>query len=164
MRPNGKIDLFRSFEGYVENLVLSNKEHELTTDYVTDFRTLEDVLLNLSFLKSEIMMNETAMAYNRGTENQTDIVLNEANTFESVFFQIPNGQYGGTFDYSGQIFDGIACDDKHITTKLDEKDSYLRFNTPDLVDWSAENTIEFWFKFKEDSAYDESGMIFTMTD
>ena len=39
MRPNGKIDLFRSFEGYVENLILSNKEHELTSDYITDFRS-----------------------------------------------------------------------------------------------------------------------------
>ena len=41
MRPDGKMDLLRSFEGYMENFILSDMEHKLTTDYVTDFRNWE---------------------------------------------------------------------------------------------------------------------------
>ena len=38
MRPTGRMDLLRAFEGYVESFILSDMEHRLTTDYVTDFR------------------------------------------------------------------------------------------------------------------------------
>ena len=41
MRPDGKMDLLRSFEGYMESFILSDMEHKLTTDYVTDFRNWE---------------------------------------------------------------------------------------------------------------------------
>ena len=40
----------------------------------------------------------------------------------------------------------------------------MRFRTPTLEDWSAENTVEFWFKFDEDRLYEGNRMLFTMTD
>ena len=194
MRPSGKMDLLRSFEGYVESFILSDMEHKLTTDFVTDFRDFkvevkegeeveegekEGLLFNLSFLKSEILVNdvdevmndgakaltvnEGLKVMNRGTEE--DVALRDATAYEWIFFRAPTGRpLGGTFDYAGQLFDGIACDDKHITLRLDKKTSHLRFNTPVLTDWSAENTIEFWFKLEDDSAYTEDAMIFTMFD
>ena len=152
MRPTGKMDLLRSFEGYVESFILSDQEHQLTTDFVTDFRHLkaevavgedgeEDEegelvgpLFNLSFLKSEVVLNdvdevvndgdkaltvnEGEAVLNKGTEG--DVLLRDATAYEWVFFQPPTGEsLGGTFNYVGQLFDGIACDDKHITLRLD---------------------------------------------
>ena len=100
---------------------------------------------------------------NKGLEG--DVELRDATAFEWVFFSPPTARsLAGTMDYAGQLFDGIACDDKHITLRLDEKTSHLRFATPTLTDWSAENTIEFWFKLDDDSAYEGDSMIFTMTD
>ena len=183
MRPSGTMDLLRSFEGYVESFILSDQEHELTTDFVTDFRTLEvevaegqeevedeedkelvGPLFNLSFLKKNIMLRDIDEVVNDGdkalTVNQGEKVLNkglegdvelrDATAFEWVFFSPPTARsLAGTMDYAGQLFDGIACDDKHITLRLDEKTSHLRFATPTLTDWSAENTIEFWINIEK---------------
>ena len=33
-----------------------------------------------------------------------------------------------------------------------------------MTDWSAENTIEFWFKLEDESSYEGNAMIFTMFD
>ena len=99
MRPTGKLDLFRSFEGYVESFILDNKEHQITnTDarYLTDFRSLRlsnDTLLNLSFLRSDIEMLEGTMALNRGIEE--NVLLRNANSYEWIFFEMPNGQTSG---------------------------------------------------------------------
>jgi hypothetical protein len=107
-------------------------------------------------------MLEGTMALNRGTEE--NVLLRHANSYEWIFFEMPSGQTRGTFEYPGLLFDGIACDDKHITLQLDKETSYLRFNTPTLTDWSAENTIEFWFKLADEEAYEKNAMIFTMFD
>ena len=110
-----------------------------------------------------VTVNIGEKVVNTGLED--DVMLQDATQFEWIFFRSPFDQEkGGTFEYSGMLFDGIACDDKHITLKLDEKTSYLRFRTPTLEDWSAENTVEFWFKFDEDRLYEGNRMLFTMTD
>ena len=91
----------RSFEGYVESFILSNKEHVLATDVVTDFRSLEDVLFNVSFQKSEIVIGPDLVSVdgfvNKGTE--VDIIMKSAEEFKWIFFEVPNGQSKkGTFD------------------------------------------------------------------
>ena len=133
----------------------------------------------MSFSKEDIIMREIDQVVSDGRKTVTvntgekvvnvglepDLKLRDATKFEWIFFKSPfNEDKGGTFQYSGRLFDGIACDDKHITLKLDEKKSYLRFRTPPLEDWSAENTIEFWFKLDQDRLYDGNRMLFSMTD
>jgi hypothetical protein len=47
-----------------------------------------------------------------------------------TFYQGPNSDdNAGTFKAANQ-FDGIACDDGHMTLNLQTSDSYFRFNTP----------------------------------
>jgi hypothetical protein len=51
------------------------------------------------------------------------------------------------------MFDGIACNDGHMTLMLEKGNSYFRFNTPSHSMWQSESTIEFWFKLSEKAAY-----------
>ena len=71
----------------------------------------------------------------------------------------------GTFADETPIFDGIACNDRHMTTNLDTNKSSVSFGTPTLKEWSRENTIEFWFKVNDKSAYKrqiENLLLFSM--
>ena len=97
MRPSGKMDLLRSFEGYVESFILSDMEHRLTTDFVTDFRDWQPpveeepeedeqegnrrkkkrrqrekgLLYNLSFSKEEILMGSVDEVVSDGGKTVT---------------------------------------------------------------------------------------------
>ena len=68
----------------------------------------------------------------------------------------------GTLLQKTSFFDGIACNDKHMTTQLESPDSFITFNTPGLSIWSSENTIEFWFKVQDPAAYYEDALLFSM--
>ena len=97
MRPSGKLDLLRSFEGYVESFILSDMAHKLTTDYVTDFRdwippveqpdvdeeetgnrrkkknkqNKVGLLYNLSFSKEDIIMKSVDQVISDGRKSVT---------------------------------------------------------------------------------------------
>ena len=75
--------------------------------------------------------------------------------FEDVFFQVPQegGNVDGTLADKESVFDGIACNDRHMTTQLNSDQSMISFMTPILSDWSSANTIEFWFKIGDTAVY-----------
>lgn len=62
------------------------------------------------------------------------------------------------------LFDGIACNDEHMTTEFSGQDSYMQFRTPDLTQWSTENTIELWFKLANPDTYRWGGSILSMAE
>ena len=72
------------------------------------------------------------------------------------------GNVAGTLADANRIFDGIACNDRHMTTHLDTEESYIRFVTPPFAEWSRENTIEFWFKVTDPAMYDSDMLLFSM--
>ena len=81
-----------------------------------------------------------------------------------AFFQTPAaGLVGGTFEAENQ-FDGIACNDKHITMKLENGDSFIRFSSPKLSQWSRANTVELWFKIDDELLYTEDNMLLSVSD
>lgn len=49
-----------------------------------------------------------------------------------------------------------------MTTKLVGPDSYIRFMTPSLQEWSSQNTVEFWFKMEDPSGYQTDQLLFSM--
>ena len=149
MLPSGKMDLLKSFDGYVESFIVSTMEHKLagkSDNYINDFSGLKaredndddiegDILFNINFSKDRIVTEgDKTKALNKGSES--DLEIKGAKNYEWVFFEPPTDQsLRGTLAYQGQLFDGIACNDKHMTVKLDKKTSFLRFNTPNLKDW-----------------------------
>ena len=83
---------------------------------------------------------------------------------EDTFFQTPKkGLVGGTFE-AESLFDGIACNDRHMTTMLANETSFIRFNTPTLTQWQKENTFEFWFKLNDLDQYTENNQILSIKD
>ena len=72
------------------------------------------------------------------------------------------GNVAGTLADTNLIFDGIACNDRHMTTHLDSEESYVRFVTPPFTEWSRENTIEFWFKITDPAVYNQDVLLFSM--
>lgn len=72
------------------------------------------------------------------------------------------GKVKGTLSDKESVFDGIACNDHHMTTHLDSEESFISFVTPPLSDWSKENTIEFWFKVRDSKLYSSDTMLFSM--
>ena len=90
--------------------------------------------------------------------------LEGSKQFENIYFKLPSegGSMDGTLSDTKQIFDGIACNDKHITTQLSTASSYISFNTPTLKEWSRENSIEFWFKVTDPTAYSQDQLLFSM--
>ena len=76
---------------------------------------------------------------------------------------IGSGGNSGTFKQAS-MFDGIACNDGHLVTKLDHTSSKLAFKTLALEDWRSEVTVEFWFKLAKDDSYRKDGHIFSFYD
>ena len=68
----------------------------------------------------------------------------------------------GTIDDEREVFDGIACNDRHMTTQLDEYASFISFPTPPMTEWSAANSVEFWFKVNDPAVYNQDLLIFSM--
>jgi hypothetical protein len=89
---------------------------------------------------------------NLGTEDV--LRLPEKVKFQNKFYHVRDARpsFAGTFK-ADQSFDGIACDDGHMTLKLDGPESYLRFTTPERQMWQSESAIEFWFKLDDKSNY-----------
>lgn len=91
---------------------------------------------------------------NRGTE--LPLSLSATASLVYTFYQGPNADTNaGTFNALNK-FDGVACDDGHMTLQLQTSDSFLRFNTPSFQMWQSESTIEFWFKVKNKAVYTSS--------
>lgn len=72
------------------------------------------------------------------------------------------GNVDGTLADTNRVFDGIACNDRHMTTHLDTEESYIHFQTPPFIEWSRENTIEFWFKVTDPAVYEQDVLLFSM--
>lgn len=149
--PTQQLSLFRAFDGYVEHFYLTNEVKELHPYYATNFRGDDNALIDMYFVKDEFKNNGFA---NRGALRK-QFILSGDGSFEDVFFKMPSegGNVEGTLSDSTRIFDGIACNDRHITTHLDTEDSYISFPTPNLKEWSSENSIEFWFKVDDPNTY-----------
>ena len=126
--PTKKLTLFRSLEGYVEHFYLANTKQELHPYYATDFRYDTNALINLQ------ISGKTFTQY--GFTNKGSIggqfQLSGEKRFEDVFFRRPSegSNLVGTLSDSNRVFDGIACNDRHMTTQLDSPESYIRFYTP----------------------------------
>ena len=156
------LTMMNSFNGLVEHFALDNTYTELDTEYVKDFRQVEDLLFNVRFDKDQIQ--EDGSILNKGNQGNLLFTNDTELTLVNTFFQTPKaGLVGGTFE-AESLFDGIACNDRHITTKLADGESYLRFNTPKLTEWSRANTIEFWFKIDDEEEYTKDRVLLSMTD
>ena len=105
------VQLLHSFQGVVEHFALDDVYHELSTDYVRDFREDQNMLYNVRFEKSKI---QKGLIENMGSEPLLQFVTNYQ--LVHTFFQVPKkGLVGGTLE-AEPLFDGIACNDRHITT------------------------------------------------
>jgi hypothetical protein len=111
-------------------------------------RKRKDCIFNLSF--SEDAIKDGALP-NIGSN--PDLVLSSEPALNYTLYQGPNTDpKAGTFA-AKSMFDGITCNDGHMTMQLQDKDSYFRFNTPSFDMWQSESTVEFWFKLTDKTVY-----------
>lgn len=116
--------MFESFDGYVEHFYFDNKAVNLSPYHALNFRDDKKALINVLF--TEENRKSSSKLKNYGKLGGTVSVKGGKDNFEDVFFQIPaEGLIGGTIEDTSTIFDGIACNDKHMTTKLIGPDSYI---------------------------------------
>jgi len=68
--------------------------------------------------------------------------------------------------YKNDTFDGITCDDGHQVISLDQKNSFFNISTPPLnfINNTQNSSFEFWLKFRNKSAYNETNQIFQIID
>ena len=61
-----------------------------------------------------------------------------------------------------EVFDGITCNDGHQVISLNQKNSFLNFSTPplDFANNTQNQSVEFWFKFRDERSYSEQSQIF----
>ena len=132
------MSLFRALNGYVEHLYLTDSYRELHPYYAMDFRGDSDALINMFFTKDHFSKSEGGFMNKKGRLGGK-IGLIGSRSFEDVFFHLPSegGNVSGTFADTQEIFDGIACNDRHMTTHLDSSESYIRFETPPLKEWAS---------------------------
>ena len=158
-----KVHFLTSFEGLVEHIALDNTYTELKTDYAIDFRQNTTFLYNVRFVNDSVSLDDRTVL-NNGKEGVLEFDDDSELQFKDIFFQIPKkGLVGGTFE-AENLFDGIACNDRHMTTKLANQTSYIRFNTPTLTQWQKENTFEFWFKIDNLDYYADNNHILSIND
>lgn len=69
--------------------------------------------------------------------------LNSVPVIETMFYGVV--EYGET-PLPQPAFDGITCDDDHVSMQLSSYQSSFSFLTPEQSDWMSETTIQFWFK------------------
>lgn len=158
--PTSKLALFRALDGYVEHFYLANTLKTLHPYYATDFRDDRDALINVRLLSDEFYENGFTNIGRFGGR----LKVNGEKSFEDVFFEVPSqgNNVVGTLADTNQVFDGIACNDRHMTTHLDTSNSFVRFYTPPFDEWSRENTIEFWFKITDPAVYNQDVLLFSM--
>ena len=115
MLPSGKMDLLKSFDGYVESFIVSTMEHKLagkSDNYINDFSGLKaredddddiegDILFNINFSKDKIVTEgDKTKVLNKGSES--DLEIKGAKNYEFVFFEPPyDKSHRGTFEYQG---------------------------------------------------------------
>ena len=132
--------------------------------YATDFRNDTSAMINLDFLSNSY--KEGGGFANRGRTGSGFIIAggDDGATFQDVFFKVPSqgGSVAGTLADESDIFDGIACNDRHMTTHFSEEASFIQFMTPELKDFSKHNTIEFWFKLRDPALYSQNVSLFSM--
>ena len=157
--PTSELTLFRAFRGHVEHFYLSESFQVLNPYYATDLRSDTEALVNVQFLKELVEGNRF---FSTGRVNGLT-VLPEIR-LEDVFWERPQqgGNVAGTLQDENHVFDGIACNDRHMTTHLQTTDSFISFMTPTISEWSKANTIEFWFKLSDPELYDQDVLIFSM--
>ena len=151
--PTKKLSLFRAFNGYAEHFYLTNSAKTLSPFYAINFRNDTNALINMYFTE-ENMKGDT---FTNNGKMGGSMKLEGRKQFENIYFKVPSegGNVDGTLSDKRKIFDGIACNDKHITTQLSSASSYISFNTPTLKEWSRENSVEFWFKVTDPAAYSQ---------
>jgi len=68
--------------------------------------------------------------------------------------------------YKNDTFDGITCDDGHQVISLDQTNSFFNISTPPLnfINNTQNSSFEFWLKFRNKSAYNETNQIFQIID
>lgn len=158
--PTKQLKLFSSFDGFVEHFYFDNAAVNLSPYHAIDLRDDTKALVNIDFTKNG--QKSEGKQRNRGKQGGSVTIKGEK-LFEDVFFQMPGKDLiGGTLEDTTPIFDGIACNDKHMTTKLVDPESYIQFLTPALQEWSSQNTIEFWFKVEDPAGYTTDQLLFSM--
>jgi hypothetical protein len=118
-----------------------------------------DCLLNLDF--SEKGLTNKNNVKNNGTLNT--LVLSKPLQMQQVFFPGPNSDPNAGGFGAKLMFDGIACNDSHMTLKLGGAESFFRFSTPKREMWQSESTIEFWFKITDKSVYTASEKFYILS-
>ena len=128
--------------------------------FASDFRDDTEALINVRFTTDNL---DGVNFINKGRAGGS-IVLSGTKQIEDVFFALPGAgsRVAGTLADDNHVFDGIACDDRHMTTQLNDEESYISFMTPPLQEWSNQNTIEFWFKIEDPSVYQRDVLLFSM--
>ena len=128
--PTNELMLLRSFDGFVEHFYLDDSFRALHPYYATDFRGEKDALFNVAFVKENFSKFKFK---NIGRHGGSFALTGEKDElripglFQDVFFKVPSegGSVAGTLDDESFEFDGIACNDRHMTTHFNESDSYI---------------------------------------
>ena len=118
--------------------------HPLNSEgLVVDFRQVAGQL-NLNFGRENFEGNYIR---NSGVTSGFTL-LEEEPQFRTVFLPNEIGSLSGTLNSEESLFDGISCNDRHMSVKMGSAQSFVRFVTPELEKWSEQNTVEFWFKLQ----------------
>lgn len=70
-----------------------------------------------------------------------------------TYVQVTWGDYAvggssnvGLISYASNLYDGLACNDGHLTLNLVASTSYVKANVPLLANWLQSATVELWVK------------------
>ena len=140
MRPTNDLSLFNSLVGSVSDFRLCET---VTNIPVPAEELTEECLYIMDLSRSGI---NGMKVQNKGSQG----VMEFSNDPSFIWVHFELGEFGsdsklGTYSVD-RTFDGIACDDGHLTPFLGAAPSSLRFNTPDMDDWLSEATVEFWIR------------------
>lgn len=110
MIPGNKASLFDSFSGFVDHLMICPSAMNISRSKVKIDRKRKDCIFNLGFSEDAI---KNGSLPNIGSN--PDLALNSEPALNYTLYQGPNTDTkAGTFA-AKSMFDGIACNDGHMT-------------------------------------------------
>lgn len=147
--PKNEFSLFSGLSGYVSRFIFTDKAYYLPK--ATSGRLDDTPIIDVTFkkMKSNIIPN-----IGRGD----DLELEKAPLSRIIPYHM--NEYNQRPEPYPE-FDGIACNDDHMSMILNEENSYFSFDTPPMADWMSETSLNFWFKLEDWSAISDDSSTLT---
>lgn len=146
--PKPNVMLFKGFSGLASRFLLSNQKVDLpTANYFIAKKALCD--FNFQDVSKDVIGNQGSGSI---------LKLTSVPTPKTVPYQLYEyGQKQGSMLEDREFFDGITCDDRHMTVQLDNSTSQsIDFNLPyvNTTEEGNATTVQFWFKLTDKFFYE----------